>query len=327
MKRIGCLRNVLKMILYLSLAGMISVAGCARSTEPYYLSGERGDVQSSVGASIALDELTVARISGVPIDSSDGVFSVGWNPFVGPAAQDSERLGDASAVVFDTLANEFGLRSAVDIGSVYLNYSGNHQEFRKIRHYFSGTVYSLFPHLFGQANTGVSFSGSTSYEFEVTGSPSFPASKISITSPPALITITSHANGQQINADSDLVLSWSGGNPVAGVLIRVIPMIDFGPDGFVPFNSGQRERDGGLPPGIHDRGPDRPVQIDTGYTLLLANNSGKATIPAAMIQDFIYATSTLSVTVSEFSTIEFSQDSKKYLVVMRDGDRRMVVAK
>ncbi len=110
--------------------------------------------------SIASDELTVAHFSGVPVDSSDGVFSIGWNQFVGPIPQDSGRLGDASAVVFDTLATAPGWRSshaAEDIGTVYLNYSGNHQELRKIQHFFGGTFYSLFPHLFGSASPGVSF--------------------------------------------------------------------------------------------------------------------------------------------------------------------------
>ena len=325
--------NMNKTILILSIAGMIGamgLGGCSQSTHPSDYSSRQADLQSSVGTSIAIDELTVARLSGVPVDSSDGVFYIGWNPFVGPVTQDSERLGDASVVVFDTLAAITGLRSTYageDIGAVYLNYSGNHQEFRKIQHYFSGTFYSLFPHLFGSANPGVSFAANTSYEFEVTGSSSFSAAKVSITSPSALITITSHANGQQVNADSDLALSWSGGNPVAGVLIRIIPMIIFGPDGFVQYGSGLRVRDGGIPPGIHDGGPDKPIQIDTGYTLLLANNSGKAVIPATVIQELLYATSTLSVTVSEFSTVEFNQDNRKYLIVMRDGDRRMVVVK
>jgi len=315
------------------IAGIIGAAefdGCSESTHPYYYSGQEGDRQSSVGASITSDELTVARISGVPIDSSDGVFSIGWNQFVGSADQDSERQGDASAVVFDTVADLSGLRASragEDIGSVYLNYSGNHHEFRKIRDNFSGTFYSLFPRLFGQENTGVSFSASTSYEFEVTGSSAFPATKVSIESPASLIHISNYVNGQQVNADSDMVVSWSGGNPVAGVLIRIIPVIVFGPDGFALSGSGMRVRNGGTQPGFHDGGLDKPVQIDTGYTLLLATNSGKAVVPAAVIQQLLSDTSDLSVTISEFSTVEFNQDGRKYLVLMRDGDRRIVVAK
>jgi len=322
-----------KTIAMLSIAGMISamnLAGCSQSTHPYDYSNAHSDIQSSVGTSIAIDELTIAHLAGVPVDSSDGVFSIGWNPFVGPADQDSERLGDASVIVFDTLALNAGPRSshpAEDIGSVYLNYSGNHQEFRKIHHFFGGTFYSFFPRWFGNTDPGVSFEANTSYQFEVTGSSSFSAASVSISSPPALISITSQSNGQQVNADSDLALSWSGGNPVAGVLIRVIPMIDFGPDGFAAYGTGMRMRSDGVPPGIHDGGPDRPVRIDTGYTLRLANNAGKAVIPAAVIQELIYATSALSVTVSEFSTVEFNQDSRKYLIIMRDGDRRMVVVK
>ncbi|GEM_PF-1137507 len=323
-------KNAIARLFIAGIIGVAEFAGCSESNQPYYYSGQQGDRQGSVGASIIVDELTVARISGVPIDSSDGVFSIGWNQFVGPADQDPERQGDASVVVFDTSADLSGLRAqrfGEDIGSVYLNYSGNHQQFRKIRHNFSGAFYSLFPHLFGQENTGVRFAASTSYEFEATGSPAFPATKVSITSPAALINITSYVNGQQINADSDMALSWSGGNPVAGVLIRIIPVIDFGSDGFALSGSGVRERSGGVQPGIHDGGPDKLVEIDTGYTLLLATNSGKAVIPAAVLQQLLSDTSDISVTVSEFSTVEFSQDSRKYVVLMRDGDRRIVVAK
>ena len=322
-----------KRVLFLSVVGAMvamNFDGCSHSTQPYASSVQQAYSQNSVAASIVSDESMVAHLAGVPVDSSNGEFSVGWNQFVGPIAQDSERLGDASVVVYDTVATLAGPGSphaAEDIGSVYLNYSGNRQEFSKIRHFFGGTFYSIFPHLFGETSEGVKFVPNTSYSFEVTGSSLFSAINVSITSPPALINITSHANGQQISSDSDLVLLWSGGNPVAGVLIRITPMLFFGPDGFAPFGPDLRMRNDGMPPGIHDGGPDRPIQIDTGYTLILANNSGKAVIPAAVIQQFVYATSTLSVTVSEFSTVEFNQDNRKYLIVMRDGDRRMVIVK
>ncbi len=315
------------------ISGMVAfyMLGCSNTTQPMQPTGtaaQAPDVQSSVAGSIVDDEIMVSHLSGVPVDSSDGLFDIGWNPFVGPLDQDSAVLGDASVVVFDTLATVLSPRSShagEDIGSVYLNYSGNSLEFRKIQHFYGGTFYSLFPHLFGNASPGLTFVPSTSYEFDVTGSSSFSAAKVSITSPSALINITSYANGQLINADSGLVITWSGGNPVAGVLIRVIPMLIFGPDGFSQYGSGLRVRNSGLPPGIHYGGPDRPIQIDTGYTLLLASNSGKSVIPAAVIQELLYATSTLSVSVSEFSTVAFNQDSRKYLIVMRDGDRRMVV--
>lgn len=326
-------KNDLLMIFFIAGMAAIYMLGCSNTTQPIQPIGataQAADVQSAVAGSIVDDEIMVSHLSGVPVDSSDGMFDIGWDPFVGPIAQDSEVLGDASVVVFDTLATVSRPRSShagEDIGSVSLNYAGTSLAFRKIQHFYGGTFYSLFPHLFGNASPGLTFVPNTSYEFDVTGSSAFSAAKVSITSPPALINITSYANGQQINADSGLAITWSGGNPVAGVLIRIIPMIVFGPDGFAQYGSGLRVRDSGIPPGIHYGGPDRPIQIDTGYTLLLANNSGKAVIPAAVIQELLYATSTLSVSVSEFSTVEFNQDSRKYLIVMRDGDRRMVVVK
>jgi hypothetical protein len=314
----------------LSLAGMIGAIefqGCTESTHPQYSPGQPAGNQSSVSSSIAIDELTAAHTAGVPVDSSDGVFSIGWDPFVGPIAPDSARTGDASALVFDTVsAKPRYWHSAIDIGAVYLDYSGTQLELQRVHHFFGGVMYSLFPHLWGQNNQSLEFIPNTSYEFDVTGSSLFPAAKVSITSPAALISITTPANGAEILPDSDLTLAWSGGNPVAGVLIRVTPMIDVDADGFAPYAPGLRMRNGGIPPGIQED-HEGFEGIDTGYSILLASNAGKAVIPAAVIQNYYNYTADLSVTVSEFSTTEFNQDNRKYLVVMRDGDRRLVVIK
>jgi hypothetical protein len=308
--------------------------GCSHTTQPAETTIQAVHVQSSVAASIVSDELTVSQLGGIAIDSSNGEFSIGWNQFVGPLTQTTERVGDASVVVFDSLVTISERRSphaGKDIGSVYLNYSGNHQEFKKIQHPFGGTFYSIFQHLFGQTSAGVSFAGNTSYEFEVTGSSSFSAVKVAITSPSALINITSHANGQQVSADSNLTLAWLGGNPTGSVLVRVTPMIGFGPDGFAPCDSGIRMGDrerrgpGGMPPGIRDGGPGRPMRIDSGYTILLANNPGAAVISAATIQQILDGATQLSVTVSQLTATEFDHDGGKYRLVMRDGDRRMLI--
>ena len=234
-------KNELLMIFFISGMASIYLLGCSNTTQPIQPIGataQAPDVQSAVAGSIVDDEIMVSHLSGVPVDSSDGMFDIGWKPFVGPIAQDSEVLGDASVVVFDTLATVSRPRSShagEDIGSVTLNYAGTSLAFRKIQHFYGGTFYSLFPHLFGNASPGLTFVPNTSYDFDITGSSAFSAAKVSITSPPALINITSYANGQQINADSGLAITWSGGNPVAGVLIRIIPMIIFGPDGFAQY--------------------------------------------------------------------------------------------
>jgi len=315
-------KKILSLFSLAVMIGAVEFQGCTESTHPHYYSGQSAGDQSSVTSSIVIDEVSAAHLAGVPVDSSDGIFSIGWNPFVGPVDQDSERFGDASAVVFDTLsAKPRYWHGAEDIGAVFLDYSGRQIELQRFQHFFGGAIYSLFPHLFGSQGQGVEFVPNTSYEFDVTGSSSFPATKVSITSPAALINLTGLANGQQVMSDSDLAITWSGGNPVAGVLIRVTPMIDVGPDG-----SGFRMRNGGVPPGIHEEA-DGFEGIDTGYSILLASNSGKGVIPASVLQNYYNYTADLSVTVSEFSTTEFTQDSRKYLVVMRDGDRRFVVIK
>lgn len=340
--------NLKNVSLFLSIVGSIGVvelAGCSHSTQPSASLGQTADPQSSVAASITSDESAMAKLSGIPIDSSDGEFCIGWNQFVGPTAQGGTRIGDASVMVLDTLVSSTGQRwfcAGEDVGSVYLNYAGNHQEFEKHQPRFGGTFYSIFPRLFDQASTGVTFSGNAPYEFEVTGSAVFSAGKFSIDSPPDLISITNHTNGEQVNGDSDLVLVWTGGNPAGNVLVRVTPMILFGPEGFAPCDSnagpdnrgrggikpgGPMGGHGGMPPGIRNGDPGCPMSIDTGYVVLLPNNPGRAVIAAAAIQQILDGAPEISVTVSEIISSEFSHDHGKYRIVMRDGDRRMLIMK
>jgi hypothetical protein len=116
-------------------------------------------------------------------------------------------------------------------------------------------------------------------------------------------------------------------------------MIIFGSDGFAPCDSGSErdeygrirrgriDRIDGMPPGIH-RGEDGDAfRIDTGFVELLPNNPGRVVIPASAIQQLLVGASRVSITVSEFSSSKFSHDNGTYRVVMRDGDRRMLIVK
>ncbi|HTR81325.1 MAG TPA: hypothetical protein VMM58_06800 [Bacteroidota bacterium] len=331
-------------IVYAGMCVLLAIVatGCSPTNQP--TQPDQGlavsiGAQSSVAASIASDEVEMSKLGGVPIDSSDGEFCIGWDEFVGPLSENGERAGDASAIVFDSLAIGSEGRTphaGEDIGSVFLNYSGNHQEFKKITPLFGGTFYMIFPHLFDQTGIGVSFSGNTDYEFEATGSSVFSPLTATIVSPPSLITITSHANGQRIHADSDFVVTWTGGVVGGNILIRVTPMIVFGPDGFAPCDSssemdeygrrrpGLLDRFGGFPPGIR-RDLRMDFRIDTGYVVLIANNPGQATIPALTLQQTLEGASRVSITVSELSSTGISHDGKSYRLIMRDGDRRMLI--
>lgn len=318
------------------------LAGCSQTTQPVTVTSPTADVQTTVAASIAADELTVSKLGGVPIDSSNGEFCIGWNQFVGPLSPGSERLGNASVIVSSGIVTGEGgraVRSGVDIGTVYLNYSGNHQEFHKSQPRFGGTFYSIFPQLFGQASAGVTFSGSTEYEFEVSGSSLFSPLKVSVSSPAGLISITSHTNGEEVSADSDIVLVWTGGRPEGSVLVRVTPMVGFGSDGFDPCDSTGRKEDptdkgrgrggmrpefGRVMPGLRDGDLGGPMRIDTGYVVLLPNNPGTTVVSAATIQQILDGSSRLSITVSQLTASEFTHDSGTYRLVMRDGDRRML---
>ena len=335
----------LTVLFILFITAAVGLVGCSQTTQPLSGMSPTADVQTAVAASIAADELTVSKLSGIAIDSSNGEFCIGWNQFVGPLSPGSERLGNAAVIVTNgTVAREGprAVRGGVDIGSVYLNYSGNHQEFHKNQPRFGGTFYSIFPQLFGQTSTGITFAGGTDYEFEVSGSSLFSPLKISITSPAGLISITSHTNGEQVNADSDIVLMWTGGKPDGSVLVRVTPMVGFGSDGFDTCDSTGRKEDptekgrgrggmhpeiGRLMPGVHDGDLDGPMRIDTGYVVHLPNNPGATVISAATVQQILDGASRLSITVSQLSALEFTHDSGKYRLVMRDGDRRMLNVK
>jgi len=327
--------NIKALVLWIAGGiSVVAVVGCTNSTQPIggsTVSGVSTQTQSSVAASIASDELTVSRLSGIPIDSSDGEFCIAWNEFVGPLATGTTRSGSASVVVLDTTfraAGERWFRAGEDIGTVYLDYAGNRRTFTKVEGPFGGTFYSIFARLFDRSDAGVSFVGGTSYDFEVTGSSSFSAGTFSIETPPGLIAITSQADSDAVSADSDLVLTWTGGNPSGSVLVRITPMILFGPEGFAPCGPRRGPMGwGGVLPGIRNDDPGGPMRIDTGYVVLLANNPGRAVVTAGDLKAILDGSPAISVTVSEITSSSFAHDGGSYRILMRDGDRRMLVVK
>ena len=321
---------------------LIWLVGCSPTTQPSAASNVL-TLQSSVAASIVEDELTIATLGGVPIDSSNGEFSIGWNQFIGPVDQNATKRGDATVVVFNgviTVPRPPLSLAGQDIGSVYLNYGSNHQQFNKIQHPFGGTFYSIFSRLFDDADAGVSFIGNSAYEFEVTGSSTFSAVKIAVMSPAERISITSQTNGEHVSRLNDLALTWTGGNS-DNVLVRLTPMVNFGPDGFAPCDSGsemwrpapRRMGPGGRgpsndvlpPPGMHVEGSRMQMRIDTGFVSLLNGNPGQFVISASVLQQVLGNAAAVSVSVSQLSGSAFMHDGGTYRLVMRDGDRKVLI--
>ena len=58
---------------------------------------------------------------------------------------------------------------------------------------------------------GIGFAGGGEYEFDVSGSDQFAAVTLSVTAPSELMNITSHARGDTVSPEDDLVIEWSGG--------------------------------------------------------------------------------------------------------------------
>ena len=119
---------------------------------------------------------------------------------------------------------KFGL----DMGDITINYSGNQVEMYKHVHDKRGVAYSLFERPFGHSNSEnmLEFMPNTDYQFEVTGSENFAPITITLTSPSALMNITSPTFGEIINPAEDLTINWEGGNE-GKVGIRLMP--DFRP--------------------------------------------------------------------------------------------------
>ncbi len=153
-------------------------------------------------------DLALMKDGGMPLDSAAGVFSIGWNEMFRPFMDSSEVKGMAFAVAFGERETDlphfkkFGL----DMGNVFINYTGNHIEMHKN----SENLLEYIPN--------------TEYQFEVTGSEFFAPITISLTSPNALMDITSPANGQVIDPTQDLTINWEGGKE-GKVGVRLMPHI------------------------------------------------------------------------------------------------------
>ncbi|MCW9064896.1 MAG: hypothetical protein OQJ78_01270, partial [Ignavibacteriaceae bacterium] len=132
-------------------------------------------------------DLALMNAGGMPLDSSAGVFSIGWNEIFRPFMDSSEVKGMAFAVAFGERPSDlphfrkFGL----DMGDITINYSGNQVEMYKHVHDRRGVAYSLFERPFGHCNPEnmLEFTPNTDYQFEVSGSEAFAPITITLTSP------------------------------------------------------------------------------------------------------------------------------------------------
>jgi hypothetical protein len=258
------------------------------------------------------------KSGGMPLDSAAAVFSIGWNEIFRPFMDSSRIKGMAFAVAFGERPTDlphfrkFGL----DMGNVFINYSGNQIEMYKHNHPRRGIAYSLFERPFGHCESEnlLEFIPNTEYQFEVTGSEVFAPITITLTSPAALMNITSPAFGEIINPAEDLTINWEGGNE-GKVGIRLMP--DF------------RHRGGhnGGPGGMHGGPGHEPhPPMDRVIFVILDTNTGTYTFSAEQIQELINGIPAdgLRAEVSQMDFGEVEHENGTIRTAMRNGNSVMM---
>jgi hypothetical protein len=248
-------------------------------------------------------DLALLKDGGMPIDESDGVFSIGWNEIFRPIDDELHIRGMAFAVAFGE-ANDF-YKFGLNMGSVFINYGDHNVELHKKSNDKRGTMYSLFKRPFGHSDQLLEYIPNIEYEFQVTGSDAITAFSFSLMSPSALMDITSHEHGNVIDPSQDLTITWDGGNADEKVAVRLMAHIR--------HDKGHR--------GKGHKGPRHP-HPDHIIFEILDTNTGEYTFTSAQIQELLSNVDSahLMVGVSQMDIGEVEHDSKVFHTVMRNGN-------
>ena len=292
-----------------------------------FLLGCQSEVNSPDQNNLSTDQLTYQAVDndlalmkdgGMPLDSAAGIFSIGWNEIFRPFMDSSRIKGMAFAVAFGERPTDlphfrkFGL----DMGDIFINYPGNQVEMYKHIHPRRGVAYSLFERPFGHCDSEnmLEFIPNTDYQFEVTGSENFAPITITLTSPAALMNITSPAFGEIINPAEDLTINWEGGTE-GKVGIRLMP--DF---------RHRREHDGGPGGGHGGPGPDQNPPMHRVIFIILDTNTGTYTFSAEQIQDLLNGipANGLRAEVSQMDFGEVAHENGTIRTAMRNGNTVMM---
>ena len=260
------------------------------------------------------NDLALMKAGGMPLDSAAGVFSIGWNEIFRPFMDTSRIKGMAFAVAFGERPTDlphfrkFGL----DMGDITINYSGNQVEMYKHVHDRRGVAYSLFERPFGHCDSEnmLEFIPNTDYQFEVTGSEYFAPVTITVTSPSALMDITSPAFGEFIDPTQDLTINWEGGN-TGKVGVRLMPAM--------------RPRRG--PGGMHGGPGHEPIPpMDRVIFVILEENTGTYTFTAQQIQRLLNGIDSngLRAEVSQMDFVDVEHPNGTLHTAMRNGNSVML---
>jgi len=248
-------------------------------------------------------DLALLKDGGMPIDESDGVFSIGWNEIFRPIDDELHIRGMAFAVAFGE-SNDF-YKFGINMGSVFVNYDNHQTELHKKTNDRRGTMYSLFKRPFGHSDQLLEYIPNIEYEFQVTGSEVISPFSFSLTSPSALMDITSHEHGNVIDPSQDLTITWDGGNADGKVAVRLMAHMHKGKG----------------PRGKGPKGPRHP-HPDHIIFEILDTNTGEYTFTSSQIQELLSNVDSahLMVGVSQMDVGEVEHDGKVFHSVMRNGN-------
>jgi hypothetical protein len=298
------LRKSLVLLVALFVSGFLIIA-CNDVSGP-----EEGNFDLLENSSFQTIEsdLVLLKEGGMPIDESDGVFSIGWNEVFRPI-DESQIRGMAFAVAFGEI-NDF-YKYGINMGSVLINYGDHQIELHKKINDRRGTMYSLFKRPFGHSDQLLDYIPNIEYEFTVTGSDVLSPFSFSLTSPSALMDITSHEYSNVIDPSQDLTITWDGGNTDGKVAVRL--MVHFRPD-----------KDGRKHGGKDRRGPHHHHHPHPNHIIfeILDTNTGEYTFTSEQIQQLLINIDSahLMVGVSQMDVGEVEHDSKVFHTVMRNGN-------
>ena len=296
---------------FTSLLAFILLSGCKSDVNS---PDENGLSADQLSFNTVDNDLALLKDGGMPLDSAAGVFSIGWNELFRPMEDSSEVRGMAFAVAFGDRETDLlhFRRFGLNMGNVFINYSGNHIQMHKKFHVMRGVAYDLFERPFGGCNPEnlLHFIPNTEYQFEVTGSEAFAPITFSLTSPNALMDITSPANGELIDPTQVLTINWEGGND-AKVALRLMPHLR-------PPHRG--------PMGRHGEPPQPPPPFDRVIFVILDNNPGTFTFTSAQIQEMLNGIQCdgLMAEVSQMDFGDVEHPNGTLHTAMRNGDTVML---
>jgi hypothetical protein len=322
----------------------IAIIGCSKSSGPVAsnipTSSEEVLAQSLSTENVVAQDLSQLSSVKVVESVSTGVFSIGWDQFIGPNIENTGLLGTAFVVVSADSTQLPSHPVGLDIGTVTVSYNSTSTDLSKKTTPGGGVLYSTFNQGLRSPESvpvNIPFIANGSYQFIVSGSASFSAGTFTITAPASLLQITNHANGDSISTSNDLTIAWAGGSATDSVLVRVVPhlrpeQINGRCPGMVAPPPGRGDIH---PMGEHGcNGPHPGDSLDHGMPfnlgpeflrafIKMTTNSGNITVSSSDLQTLLNGTSSaeLMVGITQVVKQNILHDARTITLLLKSGDQ------